>query len=71
MVYVKFQFVYACMFASTTKMGSQLLRAFISSKVLLGEGSEKAFNEYLGVRIAFPSAAEVQIWLLIFIQHSN
>ncbi len=40
----KFQFVYT----TTSQIGSQLLLASTSSKVLLGQGSEKAFNECLG-----------------------
>ncbi len=53
MVYVEFQFVYA----TTSKIGSQLLLASTSSNVLLGRGSEKAFNECLGVSNVFPSVA--------------
>ncbi len=44
-VFVKFQFVYT----TTSKIDSQLLLAPTSSNVLLGRGSVKAFNEYLGV----------------------
>ncbi len=40
----------------TNKIGSQLLVASASSNVLLGQGSEKAFNEGLGVGNVFPSA---------------
>ncbi len=57
MVYAKFQFVYAF----TSKIGSQILLTSASSKVLLGRGSEKAFDECLGVSNVFPSAALVQI----------
>ncbi len=48
-VYVKFQSV----FITTSKIGSQLLLASTSSDVLLGWGSEKAFNECLGVSNVF------------------
>ncbi len=58
MVYVELQFVYA----TTSKIGSQLLLTLASSKVLLGRGSEKHFNECLGVSNIFPSVASVQIW---------
>ncbi len=57
---VKFQFVYT----TTSKMDSLLLLASTSSNVLLGRGSEKAFDECLGVSNVFPYAAFVQIWLL-------
>ncbi len=60
-VYVKFQLVYT----TTSQSGSQLLLASASSNVQLGLGSEKAFEEYLGISIIFSSAALVQIWLLI------
>ncbi len=60
MVFVKFQFMYA----TTSKIDSQLLLASTSSKVLLGRGSEEAFNEYLGLSSVFPSVAQVQIWVL-------
>ncbi len=50
MVCVKFKFVYA----TTSKIGSQFLRASASSKVLLGRVSEKAFDECLGVSNVFP-----------------
>ncbi len=55
MVNVKIQFVYA----TSSKTGSQLLLTSTSSKVLLGRGSEKAFNECLGVSNVFPSVAQV------------
>ncbi len=38
-------------------MGSLLLLAFTRSSVLLGRGSEKTFNECLGVSNIYPSAA--------------
>ncbi len=38
-------------------IGSQLLLASTSSRVLLRRGSEKAFNECQGVSNVFPSAA--------------
>ncbi len=60
-VNVKFQFVYT----TTSEIGCQVLPSSTSSNVLLGRGSEKAFNECLGVRNVFPSAAYVQIWLLL------
>ncbi len=60
MVYVELQFVYA----TTSKIGSQHLPACTSSKVLLGRGSEKAFNECLEVNYVFPSVAIVLIWVL-------
>ncbi len=50
-VYVKFQFVYT----TKSKIDSLLLLASTSSNVLLGRGSEKAFNECLGVSNVFPS----------------
>ncbi len=50
MVYAKLKSVYA----STSKIGSQILPASTSSKVLLGRGSEKAFDECLGVGTVFP-----------------
>ncbi len=53
-VNVKFQFGYT----TRSKIGSQLLLPFF-------RGSEKAFNEGVGVSNVFPSAAEVQIWLLM------
>ncbi len=52
-VNVKFQFVYT----TSSKIGSQLLLASTSSNVLLERGSEKTFNECLGVSNVFPSAA--------------
>ncbi len=45
----------------TTKQGSRVT----SSNVLLGRGSEKAFNECPGVSNVLPSAALAQVWLLI------
>ncbi len=33
--------------------------------MLVGRSSEKAFHECLGVSNVFPSAAQVQIWLLV------
>ncbi len=51
-VYVKFQFVYT----TQSKMGSQLLLDSTSSQVQLGQGSEKAFNECLGVSNGYPIA---------------
>ncbi len=50
MVYTKLKSAYA----TTSKIGSQILRASTSSKVLLGRGSEKAFDECLGVSNIFP-----------------
>ncbi len=41
-------------YTTTSEIGSQLLLASTSSNVLLGQGSEKAFNECLGVRNVFP-----------------
>ncbi len=52
-VYVKFRFVYI----TASQIGSQLLLASTSSNALLGQGSEKAFNECLGVSDASSSAA--------------
>ncbi len=46
---VKFQFVYT----TKSKMVSQLLLASITSHVQLYRGSEKAFNECLGVSSVF------------------
>ncbi len=60
MVYAKFQFVYA----STSKIGSQILLTSASSKVLHGRGSEKAFRGCPGLSNAFPLVAYVQIWVL-------
>ncbi len=39
------------------QIGSQLLLSSTSSNALLGRGSEKAFDEYLGVSNVFPPAA--------------
>ncbi len=50
---VKFRFVYN----TTSKMGSPFLLDSTSSNVLLGRGSEKAFNECVGVSNVFPSTA--------------
>ncbi len=63
MVYVEFQLVYA----TSSKIGSQLLLTLASSKVLLGRGSEKAFDECLGVGNIFPSVAKVLIRVLSLI----
>ncbi len=52
-VYIKCQSVYT----TTCHIGSQILLASTSFNVLLGLGSEKAFNEFLGVRNVFISAA--------------
>ncbi len=60
-IYVKFEFVYT----TTSKIGTQLLLTSSSSKVKLCPGSEKVFNEFLGLSNAFPS---VQIWLLIIMR---
>ncbi len=49
MVNAKFKFVYS----TTSKIGSQFLRASTSPKVLLGGGSEKAFDECLVVSNVF------------------
>ncbi len=51
--YVKLQFVHT----TKSKMGSQLLLTSTSSHVQLWRGSEKAFNECLGVSNVFPTAA--------------
>ncbi len=59
----KFQFIYA----TTSQIGSQLLLASTSSNVLLGQGSEKAFNECLGVSNVFPSTVQVPL----FVQSNN
>ncbi len=64
MVYAKFQFVYA----STSKIGNQLLLTSASSKFLLGRGSEKAFSGCPGLSNAFPLVAYVQIWVLSLIE---
>ncbi len=53
MVYVKSQ----CVYTTKSKIGSQLLLASTSSHVQLRRGSEKAFNECLGVSNVFPAAA--------------
>ncbi len=50
---VQFVFVYN----TTSKIGSQLLLDSTRSNVLLGQGSEKTFNECLGVSNDFPSTA--------------
>ncbi len=55
-VYVKFQFLYT----TKSEMDSQLLLASTSSHVQLRRGSEKAFNECLGLSNVFPNAAEVE-----------
>ncbi len=48
---------------------THFLLASSSSKIPLGRGSAKAFNERLGVINVFPTAAEVQIWFRIFDLH--
>ncbi len=53
--YLKPLFVYT----TKSKMGSQLLLSSPSFHVQLWRGSEKAFNECLGVSNVFPTAAQV------------
>ncbi len=48
-------------YTTASKIDSQLLLASTSSNVPSGWGSEKAFNECLGVNSAFPSAAQVEL----------
>ncbi len=60
MVNVELQFVYA----TSSRIGNQLLLTLASSKVLLGQGSEKTFNGWLRANNAFSSVALVQIWVL-------
>ncbi len=47
--------------AKVSKIDSQLLLAHSSSNVLSGRGSEKAFNECLGVSNVSPSASRVML----------
>ncbi len=56
---------FRCYYTTSSKIGSQLLLASSSSNVLHGRGSEKAFNECLGVSNVIPF---VQIWLLVFFE---
>ncbi len=48
-----------------SKVGSQLLLIFSNSNARPGRGSEKAFNERVGVSIAFLWIAWVNPWLLL------
>ncbi len=50
-------------------MGSQFLLASTSSHVQLCRGSEKTFNDYLGVSNVFPNAVFVQTVVTTAIKH--
>ncbi len=55
------------MYATTSKIGSQHLLASTIRKVLLVQGSEKAFNECLGLSSVFPSVVLILNWVLSLI----
>ncbi len=54
-----------CVLTTKNKIGSPLLLAYTNFNVLLRRGSRKASKTCQGANNVFPSAALVQIWLLI------